>query len=109
MEKEINIENIADDIRSILSVSPGLVKKIGVFGSLARGDYNEKSDIDLLVECNMPANFSMKLFTNYCELCNKIDETLATLYHRKIDIAHFENDSLDNLFDSDVKNEVIWI
>jgi len=109
MQKEMNIQNVSKDINNILSHNPGLVKKIGIFGSLARGDYNDNSDIDLLVEYDMPSNFVLKMFTKYCELCNIIDDTLSSLYNRKVDIVHFENDSLVNLFDENVENEVLWL
>lgn len=38
------------------------IKKIGVFGSIARGEQNSKSDIDLIVEFedNTPDLFSIK-------------------------------------------------
>ena len=86
-----------------------MIKKIGIFGSLARGDFNQDSDIDLLVEYNMSSNFSMEPFTSFCELCNKIEEQLTQNYSRKVDIVHFENDSLTHLSDANAENEVIWL
>ena len=109
MRKEMNIQAVAEDIRALIAHEPKLVKRIGIFGSLARGDYNNDSDIDLLVEYDMPPSFVMKLYTSYCELCNKIEETLMELYQRKVDIVHFENDSLSNLFDKNVEDEVVWL
>ena len=109
MQKEMNIQNVANDIRTMLSLNPGLVKKIGIFGSLARGDFNEKSDIDLLVRYDSPPVFSMEKITRYCELCCKIQDELSTFYQRSVDIAHVDNDSLSNMYDPDLKDEVIWI
>ena len=109
MHKEMNIQNVADDIRSVISHSPGLIKKIGIFGSLARGDFNEESDIDLLVRYNSPSVFSLDLFDRYCGLCNEIQDTLSEAYKRSVDMVHFDNDSLANLYYPDVKNEVIWV
>ena len=109
MQKKMNIQDVAKDIRNIISLNPGLIKKVGIFGSLARGDYNSESDIDLLIEYNMSSDFALRSFTNYCELCNKIDETLTDLYKRSVDIVHFENDSLTNLFDMNIENEVLWL
>lgn len=109
MQKEMNIQAVTDDIRDLLSLKPGLIRKIGIFGSLARGDFHEGSDIDLLVEYNSPPVFSMDRITDYCELCNKMEETLAGLYQRNVDIAHFENDSLENMYDPDIAKDVIWI
>ena len=109
IRKEMSIQNVADDIRSIISLNPGLVKKIGIFGSLARGDFDEGSDIDLLVRYNSPPVFSLELFDMYCWLCNKIQDTLYDTYKRNVDIVHFDNDSLANLYDPDAKDEVVWI
>jgi len=42
------------DINNIIQILQGYkVKKVALFGSYARGDNNEKSDIDILIE---PAN-----------------------------------------------------
>jgi predicted nucleotidyltransferase len=57
MREEMNIQDVAAHIRSVTSLKPDLIKKIGIFGSLARGDFNEESDIDLLVEYNSPPFF----------------------------------------------------
>ncbi|KUG15588.1 hypothetical protein ASZ90_014735 [hydrocarbon metagenome] len=37
------------------------VKKIGVFGSVSRGDQTEGSDIDILVEFSQPVGFFLFL------------------------------------------------
>lgn len=34
------------------------IKQLALFGSIARGDYNENSDIDLLVEFNTPVGMA---------------------------------------------------
>ena len=109
MQKEMNIQNVTNDIRGVLSLNPGLVKKIGIFGSLARGDFNNESDIDILVRYNPPPVFSLDVFDEYCGLCNKIQDILSESYRRNVDIVHFDNDSLSNLYDPDVRDEVVWI
>jgi len=35
------------------------VAKIGVFGSMARGEFNDESDVDLLVEFSKPTSLLM--------------------------------------------------
>jgi predicted nucleotidyltransferase len=109
VRKELSIQNVANDIVKMLSPNPGLIKKIGIFGSLARGDFNEESDIDLLVRYDSPPVFSMEKITKYCELCCKIQDELAAFYQRGVDIAHVDDDSLSNMYDPDIKDEVIWI
>jgi len=107
--QNLNVKDVVKDIREIVSASPGLIKSIGIFGSLARGDFNHESDIDLLVEYDSPLVFDMAPFISFCKLCNLIEERLTKTYRRKVDIVHFENDSLDNLFDKNVENEVLWL
>ena len=107
--KELNIQNVADDIRAVISQNQDLVKKIGIFGSLARGDFNDGSDIDLLAWYDSPSIFSMDKITKYCELCGIIQEKLSASYQRSVDIAHIDNDSLSNIDDPDIINEVVWI
>ncbi|MDR1560372.1 MAG: hypothetical protein LBS84_11900 [Clostridiales bacterium] len=57
----------------------------------------------------MPENFALNLFTRYCEVCNQIEDQLSNVYQRKVDIVHFENDSLVSLFDDNVEKEVLWV
>ena len=109
VQKEMNVQNVADDIRRVLVLNPGLIRKIGIFGSLARGDFNEKSDIDLLVRYDSPPVFSMEKFTEYCELCCRIQDELSAFYQRGVDIAHVNDDSLSNMHDPEIRHEVIWI
>ena len=91
MDKVFDISNVSDDIRKVILDYSTVVKRIGVFGSLARGDYNMDSDIDILVEYNATPEFSLDLFTQFCEVCNQLSDILTHLYHRDVDIVHFEN------------------
>ena len=52
------------------------VKKIGLFGSYAKGRQNEKSDIDLLVEFTRPT------YDNFLGLSRELEE----LFGRKVEI-----------------------
>ena len=107
--KSFDINTIANDINNIVKAKPGLIKKIGIFGSIARGNFHGESDIDLLVEYINPPDFTMQLFARYCEMCSQIEESLAQSYQCKVDIVHIENGSLAQLDDENVENEVYWI
>ena len=107
--KKLSVPELSNDILNIVSQHPDLIKVIGIFGSLARGDYHDESDIDLIVEYNSFSEFSMETFTKFCGLCNQLEERLAKTYNRKVDIVHIENGSLDSLFDKSVENEVVWL
>lgn len=52
------------------------VKKIGLFGSFARGGQTGKSDIDLIVEFSKPIGF------RFIELCEHLEKKLG----KKVDI-----------------------
>ena len=51
------------------------IKKIGIFGSYARGEQNEESDIDILVEFKGPVGLLFVHLANFLEdiLESKID------------------------------------
>lgn len=51
------------------------VKRIGLFGSFARGTANEASDIDVVVEFQRPVGFKFIEFVDYLE----------QLFERKVD------------------------
>ena len=52
------------------------VKRIGLFGSLARDEAANKSDIDLLVD------FEVKSFDNFIELAFELER----IFNRKVDL-----------------------
>ncbi|WP_048151069.1 nucleotidyltransferase family protein [Methanolacinia paynteri] len=58
------------------------VKKIGIFGSFARGEEKPDSDIDIFVEF-MPGK---KTFDNYMGLKN----FLESFFERKVDLVTYE-------------------
>ena len=107
--KEFNIINVSRDILRFIAQYSYLVRKIGIFGSLARGDFNDKSDIDLLIEYNAPAKFEIDNFRNYCALCNDLTDALFSTYGRNVDIVDIENDSITPFVDENVENEVVWL
>lgn len=52
------------------------VKRIGLFGSYAKGTPNEQSDVDVVVEFERPIGFKFIELTEYLE----------TLFDRKVDV-----------------------
>ena len=106
---EFNLFNVSRDIQRFISQHSYLVNKIGIFGSLARGDFCDKSDIDLLIEYNAPIKFDMDSFRNYCALCNDLTDALSTAYGRHVDIIDIENGSITPFIDESVEDEVVWL
>jgi len=83
---------------------PGLcanfgVKRIGIFGSFARGEEKRTSDIDVLVEF-APGQAT---FDNFMRLAFYLED----LFSRKIDLLTVKG--IDRYIRSRVESEVIWI
>ena len=74
------------------------VKKIGVFGSVARDEQTGQSDIDLLVEFSKPVGF-----ITFMRLENFLSERLGN----KVDLVTL--DSLKPVIRQDVLSEVIYV
>lgn len=74
------------------------VKKIGVFGSVARDEQTEESDIDLLVEFYKPVGF-----VTFMRLEHFLSERLG----RPVDLV--TTDSLKPVIRQDVLSEVIYV
>ena len=72
------------------------VKKIGIFGSQVRGESNDESDIDILVEFEKPTlhNFMGLIFY------------LEDLFSKKVDLV--TEKSLSPYIRSTVEKEVVW-
>lgn len=72
------------------------VKRIGLFGSFARGEQTESSDIDILVEFEKPT------FKNFMDLCFYLEDLLG----RKVDLVTIKG--LNPRIRPYVEKDVIW-
>ena len=77
------------------------IKRIGLFGSYARGEQREDSDIDLLVEFDE----GKKNYDNFMELCFFLEEILG----KKVDLLTPESLSpfMRPFIEKDVRYETI--
>ena len=73
------------------------VKEIGVFGSFARGDQKETSDVDILVDLTKPK------YRNYMGLL----EYLETTFGRKVDLVM--KDSIKPLIKNRILRETVYV
>ena len=74
------------------------VKKIGVFGSMVRGDAKKESDVDVLVEFE---NTKIS-FDNFMELSFFLEE----VFGKKVDLI--TTSGLDKYVRPYVEREVVW-
>jgi len=85
------IKSHANDIKIRFSV-----KRIGIFGSFARGEQKESSDIDILVEFEKPT------FRNFMNLSFYMEDLLG----RKVDLVTVKG--LHPRIRPYVEKDVIW-
>lgn len=92
-----------DEIKKMLAkvASEYDVEKIYLFGSYARGEATEKSDIDLYVE-----NFEFKPFHSIFNFMSRMEE----LFDKNIDVIEsgtekYAKDSFDRLLFENIKKE----
>jgi len=74
------------------------VSRIGLFGSYARGEETDKSDIDLIVQFET----GKKNFHNYMEACN----ILESIFEQKVDIVTPE--SLSKYLRPNIEKEAVY-
>lgn len=74
------------------------VKKIGIFGSMVRGDAKRESDVDVLVEFES----TKKSFDNFMELSFFLED----LFGRRVDLI--TTSGLDKYVRPYVEREVVW-
>jgi predicted nucleotidyltransferase len=75
------------------------VKRIGIFGSFARNENSDKSDIDFLVEFDIPLE-------SYIQNRLNLIEYLEKLFGRKIDLAN--PNSLKPLYKNTILNQALY-
>jgi predicted nucleotidyltransferase len=75
------------------------VKRIGIFGSFARGEQKRTSDVDVLVALDYDRITLGKFVA--------LAEYLENLFSRRVDLLTEE--SLDKYIKTQVEHEVIWV
>ena len=95
MNRLPEIQNILQKKRPVLS-SKFRVKKIGIFGSFARGEQSEQSDIDIMVELYEPIGWDFIELKEYLEKILEMPVDLVT------------NKALKPLIRDDILKEVVY-
>lgn len=74
------------------------IVRIGIFGSVARGEQTENSDVDICVDLKTPNLFSLV----------HIKEELRQLFGCDVDIVRFRQ-NMDALLKQDILKEGIYV
>ena len=74
------------------------ITRLGIFGSVARNENTEDSDIDIVVEVKKPT----------LRIMYELKEALTELFNCKVDLVRFR-DSLRPLFKSNIEKDVIYV
>ncbi len=78
----MNREVIIKELQKIKEKYKNKIIRIGIFGSVARNEYNQESDIDVVVEQKYPDLF----------LLGRIKIELEEKFNKNVDIIRFRND-----------------
>ena len=74
------------------------ITKLGIFGSVARQENTENSDIDIVVEVEKPT----------LSLMYELRENLKALFNCNVDLVRFRS-TLRPLFKSNILNDVVYV
>lgn len=74
------------------------ITKLGIFGSVARKENTEYSDIDIVVEVNKPS----------LQLMYELKEALKQLFNCEVNLVRLR-DSLRPLFKANIERDVIYV
>ena len=86
----------------IKELKPELEKKfhvssIGVFGSVARNDYSESSDVDIIVD------FSQPIGIEFIDLADLLEEK----FHEQVDLV--SKKGIKPQYFSSIENEIVYV
>ena len=113
LDYDLNLNHIKQDSYEILNnfENKNAVKKIGVFGSFARGDYTKDSDVDLVIDYNYARDDIIEDAFKFINFIGEIRETFKNRYNRETDIVEFKVlERKENSFlKEEVDREIVWI
>ncbi len=98
MKTELDqIKNVLDQHISLLKEKYN-VQELGVFGSIARGDNTQASDIDILVEFSQPIGFFKFI---------ELENYLSNILEKKVDLV--TKKALKDAIKDNILKEVIYV
>ena len=113
LDYDLNLNHIKQDSCEILSnfENKNAVKKIGVFGSFARGDYTKGSDIDLVIDYNYAKTDVVDDVFKFLNFIGEIREMFKSRYNKETDIVEYKalEQKENRLLKQELDREIVWI
>ncbi|MCL2774664.1 MAG: nucleotidyltransferase domain-containing protein [Oscillospiraceae bacterium] len=108
MNSNITIDSKLSDIINTAS-KYNCITRVGVFGSYARGDFKEASDVNLLYDYDETSVDSKEELLEYIEYVDML--VRHTLHASKADFVWYRDvlNSKNTQFKKSVLNKVLWI
>ncbi|MBU3675774.1 MAG: nucleotidyltransferase family protein [Chitinophagaceae bacterium] len=88
----LNLQNIKPELARRFHV-----QEIGIFGSLTRNDFSDKSDVDIVV------SFNGSIGIEFIDLADFIEKSI----HHKVDLI--SRNAMSERFYSAIKNEIQYV
>ena len=112
--QDIGIKDISNKVPNVLRNIEyrSRVKRVGVFGSVARGEATTDSDIDFVIDYKYADYVDPDTTINEAKVWFSFEESMRSLFS-PVELSIVSLDSLDQNGDIDLKEdierEVIWI
>ena len=110
--QEITLQSVSSDISGFITnyADECNIKRVGLFGSVSRGDNNLNSDIDIIAEYDFNGVFNMDNYVKYCIFCSALKESFEELYSCKVDVVDYGQLFYDeSMWSEEVSKDVKWI
>lgn len=96
MKELATIKQIIKELKPVLE-KKFHVSSIGVFGSVARNDYSESSDVDIIVD------FSQPIGIEFIDLADLLEEK----FHEQVDLV--SKKGIKPQYFSSIENEIVYV
>jgi len=110
--QKLTLQNVSSNIFFFITnyLGDSRIRRIGIFGSVSRGENGSDSDIDIVTEYDFNGIFDIDDYVKYCTFCNALKENFEEMYKRKVDVVdHGQLFQADNVFSEEVSKDVKWI
>ena len=96
MKELATIKQIIKELKPVLE-KKFHVSSIGVFGSVARNDYSESSDVDIIVD------FSQPIGIEFIDLADLLEEK----FHEQVDLV--SKKGIKPQYFSSIENDIVYV